>query len=330
MERIKKFLKEYRWYILILFIAIIVMNIRLPFYVLAPGGIIKIDDRIQLDNGSNNDSDGSINLLYATSYEGNVSSVLLSFIMKNWDLEKMSDMQVSDEDANEISLRNKIMLDNSISSAIYVAYTKANKDINIVNRENYVIGTISDNKLKIGDKIISVNDIMVDDINTIKDIIKDNEVNTNLTFEIERDNEILKIDIPIVINNNQKQLGIVMITNYEYELEPSINIKFKESESGPSGGLMMAVSIYNAITENDITKGLNIAGTGTIDSDGNVGEIDGIKYKIIGAVRNKMDIIFVPSGNYEEAISTKKEYNYDIEIVSVDTFDEVIDYLIKK
>ena len=330
MERIKNFLKEYRWYILILFIAIIVMNIRLPYYVLAPGGIIKIDDRIQLDDDSNNDSDGSINLLYATSYEGNVSSVLLSFIMKNWDLEKMSDMQVSDENTDEISLRNKIMLDNSISSAIYVAYTKANKDINIVNRDNYIIGTISDNGLKIGDKIISVNGIMVDDINTIKDIVKDNEVNTNLTFEIERDNEIIKIDIPIVINNNQKQLGIVMITNYEYELEPSINIKFKESESGPSGGLMMAVSIYNAITEDDITKGLNIAGTGTIDSDGNVGEIDGIKYKIIGAVRNKMDIIFVPSGNYEEAITTKREYNYDIEIVSVDTFDEVIDYLIKK
>ena len=31
----------------------------------------------------------------------------------------------------------------------------------------------------------------------------------------------------------------------------------------------------------------------TIDIDGNVGEIDGIKYKIAGAAKNKMDIVLV-------------------------------------
>ena len=89
----------------------------------------------------------------------------------------------------------------------------------------------------------------------------------------------------------------------------------------------MAVSIYNAITEEDITRGLNIAGTGTIDINGNVGEIDGVKYKIMGAVKNDIDIVFVPSGNYEEAMNTKKSNDYDIEIVSIDTFDDVINYL---
>ena len=32
----------------------------------------------------------------------------------------------------------------------------------------------------------------------------------------------------------------------------------------------MALSIYNAISDEDIIKGRNIAGTGTIDIDGNV------------------------------------------------------------
>jgi len=118
-----------------------------------------------------------------------------------------------------------------------------------------------------------------------------------------------------------------MITNYEYELDPEIDINFKESEGGSSGGVMMAVSIYNAISEEDITKGLNIGGTGTIDMEGNVGEIDGVKYKIMGAVKNNLDIVFVASDNYEEAIETKKENNYNIEIVSIDTFDDVINYL---
>lgn len=90
---------------------------------------------------------------------------------------------------------------------------------------------------------------------------------------------------------------------------------------------MLTLTIYNAITDEDIIKGRNIAGTGTISSDGQVGEIDGIKYKIMGAAKNKMDIVFVPSANYEEAIKTKEKYNYKLNIIKVDNFSEVVEYL---
>lgn len=53
---------------------------------------------------------------------------------------------------------------------------------------------------------------------------------------------------------------------------------------------MMSLAIYNYLTENDITHGLKIAGTGTIDADGNVGTIGGIEYKIKGAIKNKVDV----------------------------------------
>ena len=90
---------------------------------------------------------------------------------------------------------------------------------------------------------------------------------------------------------------------------------------------MTAVTIYNAISDEDITKGLNIGGTGTIDINGNVGEIDGVNYKIMGAAKNKLDVVFVPKANYEEAINTKNKYNYNLEIISVDKFNDVIEYL---
>ena len=90
---------------------------------------------------------------------------------------------------------------------------------------------------------------------------------------------------------------------------------------------MMSLSIYSAISGKDILKGRNIAGTGTIDMNGNVGEIGGIKYKIMGAVKNKMDVVLVPSANYKEAIKVKEAKNYKIKIVKVDTFMDAIDYL---
>ena len=121
----------------------------------------------------------------------------------------------------------------------------------------------------------------------------------------------------------------MIITNYEYETEDDLDIAFKSGEGGSSGGLVLSLGIYSQITGIDILKGRNIAGTGTIDIDGNVGEIDGIKYKIAGAVKNKMDVILVSPYNYEEAKKVIKDNNYKIELVKVSTFKEAVEYLTK-
>ena len=325
MNKIKELLKAYKIYLIVIIISAIIFNIKLPYYIMAPGGIIPIDDRIGTENKE--DSEGSINLLYVTQYEGNVSSLLLSLFMKNWDIEKLEEVQLSDETPEELHQRSKIMLDNSIQSAIFVAYNKAGKEVKITGKRNVIVGTTEENKLKINDEILSVNNKPVEDINTLKDEISNTNVGDTIKLKIKRNKKELEYEVPVTLKNNMKVIGVVMITNYEYELNPEIEIRFKDSEGGSSGGVMMAVSIYNAITKEDITKGLNIGGTGTIDIEGNVGEIDGVKYKIMGAVKNNIDIVFVPKGNYEEAINTKNSNNYDIEIVSIETFDDVINYL---
>ena len=104
--------------------------------------------------------------------------------------------------------------------------------------------------------------------------------------------------------------------------------KFKESESGSSGGLMLTLTIYSYLNKIDLTGGKTIVGTGTIDENGNVGEISGIKYKLMGAVKEKADIFLVPQGkNYREARDLKNEKDYDIDIVPIETFDDALKYL---
>ena len=90
---------------------------------------------------------------------------------------------------------------------------------------------------------------------------------------------------------------------------------------------MMSLTIYNKLVKEDITKGKKIVGTGTIDVDGNVGEIGGVKYKLIGAVKKKAEVFICPKENYEEALSVAKEKNYDIKIIEVSTFDEALEAL---
>ena len=328
MKKIINFIKQDIWFIISLIIIVALFNIKLPYYIDVSGGTIDISDRITTEN-RNNKINGSLNMLYVTEYEATIPTYLLSYLFNDWKVEKVSDVQVNNEDMEEIYERNRIMLDNSISNATYVAYTSANKNIEVKDKMSYVIATTKDNGIKIGDIITKVNDKEINSTSEIKEIISNQEVGNTIKLTVKRNNKEKEINVKMSEEKGQKIIGIVIMTNYKYNLDPEINIKFKKSESGSSGGLMMALSIYNVIADDDIVKGRNIAGTGTIDLEGNVGKIDGIKYKLMGAVKNKMDVVLVPEGNYEEALEVKKEKNYDIEIVSIKTFNDAIEYLKK-
>ena len=90
---------------------------------------------------------------------------------------------------------------------------------------------------------------------------------------------------------------------------------------------MMALAIYNGLIEKDITGGYRIIGTGTIDKDGNVGAIGGVKYKLLGAAKKKAKVFIVPKDNYEEAMSIKEKNKLDIAIMRVKTLDDAIEQL---
>lgn len=324
--KLKKIIKDNFGFLLIVILFLLFSYLKLPYYIMSPGGTINITDRVKLDGYK--EESGSINMLYVSEYEATPVLYLYSKIM-GYDINKNADKILYNESISEAENRNKIMRDNSLDIALMVAYSKAGKYINIKEKKNVVLATTTNNNLKVGDIILEVDDKKVNDVSEIREIITSKEENDYVSFKILRDNKEKNIKSKIYLENEKKVVGVVIITDYDYDINPEIELKFKSRESGASGGLMLTLTIYNALCDEDIIKGRNIAGTGTISYDGSVGEIDGVKYKIMGAYRNNIDIVFVPSSNYEEAISTKEKYNYDMEIVKVDTFDEVLDYLRK-
>lgn len=325
MNKIKDFFKENIKFFIFLIVFMVVINIPLPYYILAPGGVIDIRDRIKIEN--KNETEGTLNLLYVTEYEANVGMMVMSYILKDWDTEKVEEVQLSNESMEEITIRNKVMLENSMQNAILVAYNKSGNTVNIKGQENIVIATTSDNGIKVGDKILRAKGIDIDNVETLREVIAKTNIGETIVLDVIREDKAEQINVKVTGNDETKAVGVVVLTNYIYDVDPELELSFKASEGGASGGLMIALNIYNSLTSEDITKGRRIAGTGTIDALGNVGAIDGVKYKIIGAHKNKMEIVFVPKDNYEEAIKVKEEYNYDMEIISVDTFDDALNYL---
>ena len=214
----------------------------------------------------------------------------------------------------------------SMYAAIINAYKAAGRDINITGTINEVsyIAEEADTDLEIGDQILSVNGEDISSLNDLKAIVEELDENEEVTLKVLRDDKERECKAITYDTSDGIKIGVSLLTTYEYETDPEVTITSKASEAGSSGGLMMSLTIYNQLIPEDITGGKKIVGTGTIDIDGNVGEIGGVKYKLIGAVKNDADIFMCPEENYAEAMEVAEEKDYDITIISVSTFEEAI------
>lgn len=324
----KNFIKEN--YLVLLFGIVFMATILypLPYYIYTGGGTINVKDKIHIEN---KETKGDFNLCYVEQINANIPTFLLSKLLSNWDSVSKEEVSLNDkEDIKDIYKRDKIYLEEANQNAIFVAYKKAGKSVNILDKHLYIIylEEDSDTDLKIGDDILEIDGSKIDSLADISKILDSYEVGSKLNIKVKRNGkEMMKYAI-VHEKDGRKLIGIALTSIYDYEVDPKITFTFSNSESGPSGGFMVTLAIYNQLIDNDISKGLKIAGTGTIDIEGNVGSIGGVKYKLKGAVDSKSDIFLVPAGeNYEEAIKYKKKYHYDIKIIGISTFEEAIEKL---
>lgn len=327
-EKMKKNIIENYKFFLGLILLLILTTVELPYYVDCPGGIIDVTSKMEIKEGY--PSKGTFNLSYVSELKGTLPILLVARFKTDWDVVKKEEVVLENETLEENNYRNHLLLEEANHNAILVAYEKAKREVQVTNQKLFVTYVDINGKtnLKIKDEILEVNGVPVNSKTNLQKVIKDNVIGDIIPIKIKRDNEILMKTAEIYELDGRSVLGIMLTEQMELETEPPIEFHFEESESGPSGGLMMSLAIYNALVKEDITHGKTIVGTGTIERDGTVGEIGGVEYKLKGAVKEKADIFLVPAGkNYEDAKALKEEKGYSIALVPIETFDEALYYL---
>ncbi len=328
IKKIKKYIindikRNYKFYIG-LFLIMALFLVRFDYVIYTPGSLENLNDRIIVT--PSNESKGSMNLTYVTSIPANIPNMLLSLIIPNWDIESLNNMRVEDESEKEIENRDKIYLKDTSYDAVIAAFKEANMKYEITDVDVTItyIYNIAKTNLKVGDVIKTINGVKITSFNSLINEVNKYEVGEKLIINVLRNNKIIECEATIVLEENKKMIGISLAELKNIKTNPEVKFVFKNNESGSSRGLMCALEIYNRITKYDITKGDIISGTGVIDENGNVGSIGGVKYKLKGAVNKHAKVFIVPSDNYEEAISLKNKYKYDIEIIKADTLKNVI------
>ena len=248
--------------ILIILIFIILFKIELPYTIYMSGGTSNVSTSIKVENESI--STGTYKSLYVLSTKANPITYLLSKVISKWDLIENKEMILNeDEKYDDIFLRDKLFLEYSKMLAIKTAYTKANKEYKILETNLYVIGSECD--IKIGEKILKIDDIIVNDVSDIKKILENKNINDEVIVESIYKDNTYKRSIKIREKDGNKILGIYAIKLEKYEVNPKIEIKTDSNEAGASSGLMLTLSIYDKLIDEDLSKGLLIAGTGRIE-----------------------------------------------------------------
>lgn len=322
----------WRWLIaLALAIAVVIAAFTLPlpiFFAYLPGPVESVEPLVEVDGARTYSSEGDLLM----------TTVLVDTSVTAWELLRAavdrSSAVVMREDVtqgrpvDELERIQQEAMNDSKRSAETVALEAAGLatiETSGVRVETALEGYPAEGVLREGDVIRSVDGRSVADTCDVGDAIAAHEPGERIDFEVERNGNRTRETLRAATGPSSSDpfVGIQM-SNIDYRFEAGVDIDIDTGRiAGPSGGLMMTLAIYDRLTDQDLTGGRKIAGTGEIALCGEVGPIGGIEQKVAGAEREGAEVFLAPAGNYEAARAAARS----VEVVRVDRFSDAVEYL---
>lgn len=224
-----------------------------------------------------------------------------------------------DASESDIEERNAAAMTSSQESAVASALSH----LNIPFEETLsVVGLAPDSAsegiLQESDVLAGVNGEPIDALEPLKDALNaaDGE---SVEITVLRDGEeVVETVTPLESPSGDFQLGVFLMSEFQFPFDVEIALN---NVGGPSAGTMFALGIVDKLTAGELTGGRHFAGTGTIDSSGNVGPIGGIRQKLVGARNAGAEVFLAPAANCEEVIGHIPD---GLRVVRVETLDDAV------
>ncbi|HXH32800.1 MAG TPA: S16 family serine protease [Plantibacter sp.] len=165
-------------------------------------------------------------------------------------------------------------------------------------------GSPAQGVLELDDEIVAVNGAAVTGLDGLRTAISDNGTAAPASFDIVRGGVASTVDITpttATATDGTTSTVIGIGTKVSYDLPVDITIQL-DNVGGPSAGMVFALGMIDLLTPGELNGGQDVAGTGTIDADGNVGAIGGIRQKLFGAKDAGADWFLAPASNCDEVV----------------------------
>lgn len=217
-------------------------------------------------------------------------------------------------------LTNTVAMSTSQQGAVAVALDELGIEYEpVVMVSGVEQGAPADGTLEGGDVILSVNGAEATDVAGYQELVVGTEDGEDVQMRVRRGEEELDLEVPTETVDGSPRMGVVLSPGFEFPMDVEITVG---EIGGPSAGMMFSLSVYDELTPGALTGGHRIAGTGTIDADGAVGPIGGIRQKMVGAHESDAEYFLAPSENCDEVIDYEPE---GLDVVAVSDFKDAVD-----
>ena len=223
----------------------------------------------------------------------------------------------STEQRNEESAA---MMVDSQKEATAAALTELGYDVNAqLTVYAFTKDSASEGVLEEGDVIVAANGTDVTDAGALREIVNEGD-GAPVELTIQRDGQERTVSVTPkeaeVDGETLWLIGITLTNDFDFPIDVTIQLN---NVGGPSAGMMFALGIIDTLTPDQLNGGETVAGTGTIDAEGVVGPIGGIRQKMWGAVGAGAEWFLAPSDNCDEVVGHIPD---GLRVFSVKTLDD--------
>jgi PDZ domain-containing protein len=320
-------------------------NLEVDYFALSPGPVNDVGDFVSVVGQDPVEDAGELFFLTVSLKEVTALEYIGGWLDPEVTLNKRETIRPAGVSQEELTRQNLALMEGSKRDAIFVALTRLGYEPQLIGSGALILGTIegtaADGVLQAEDVIVEVDGVEVEFANDAVDALSGKTPGTEVELVIERagengTSETLTVEIVLgpfmgfdeneepIVDESRGMVGVLLEDAETEELYP-VDVQIdSQNIGGPSAGLMFTLELINQLTDEDITRGRRIAGTGTIDRDGVVGPIGGVQQKVFGAIRAGADHVLVPAANYEDALVAAGD---DISVVRVETVDDALAFL---
>ena len=206
-----------------------------------------------------------------------------------------------------------------------------------------VEGSPAASVLKADDRIVKVGEKQIETLTDVpKAVNASNGSPIEVTVERDGKQQTFKLTPVRASDDSRWILGAGLKQSYDLPAHVQYNL---DGVGGPSAGLMLALGTVDKLSEGTLLADEDaggdpyrsyISGTGTIDANGKVGAIGGIKYKILATGRYGARYFLAPKENCDSIVKMQAQdpdlFNYyhagqvsgTMTVIPVSTLDEAV------
>lgn len=223
--------------------------------------------------------------------------------------------------SEERTKRNAAMMEASQNAATVAALEALDRPVDVTLEVAEVVANgPAAGRLEVGDVILRANGVEVADLPELREVIGAVPQGDAVSLVIERDGDRRQVSLtPTTASDGSRVIGISVRESFTFDFDIDLEL---DTIGGPSAGLIFTLAIYDVLTPGALTGGIDVSGTGTIDSAGRVGPIGGLTQKLWGASRAGTSLMLMPLDNCADLPSRLPD---GMSVVPVATLDEALD-----